>query len=154
MMKMSRRLMALVWVCLAGMTLGTPAMAQSPITNPQDLPKLYAEAMAASDVDAIVSFYAPNAILMTPEGPIAAGADQIRQLMARNFGGGAKLGMSFNQAQIDGGNGHAVTIWDWVLSVTVPEQQPITRHVRTMIYMQQDGETWSIVADMYQVLPQ
>lgn len=148
------RLIAPFLILVAGMSLVVPAWAQSPITNPQDLPKLYAEAMAAGDVDTIVSFYAPNAILMTPDGPVAAGADQIRQLMARNFTGGAKLGVSFNQAQLDGGNGHAVTVWDWVLSVAVPGQEPISRHVRTMIYMKQAGETWSIAADMYQILPQ
>jgi uncharacterized protein (TIGR02246 family) len=132
-----------------------PVMAQSPIANPQDLPKLYADAMAASDVETMVSFYAPNAILMTPEGPVAAGSDQIRTLLTRNFSGGAKLSMTFNQAQLDGGNGHAVTVWDWTLAVVVPgQEQPVQRHVRSMLYLKQQGETWSITADMYQILPQ
>jgi uncharacterized protein (TIGR02246 family) len=141
---------------LATLAISTAAAhAQSPIANPQDLPRLYAEAMAASDVEAIVSFYAPNAIVMTPEGPVAAGADQIRALMSRNFAGGAKLSMTFNQAQLDGGNGHAVTVWDWTLAVVLPDQQqPLQRHVRSMLYLKQQGESWSITADMYQILPQ
>lgn len=150
---MARLAIILATLVAAGLLAGT-ARAQSPIVNPQDLPQLYAQAMAAGDVDTIVSFYASNAILMTPEGPVAAGAEQIRQLMARNFSGGARLGMKFNQAQIDGGGGHAVTVWDWNLTIAVEGQPEQQRHVRSMIYLQQAGERWTIAADMYQVLPQ
>lgn len=149
-----RSLLASLVLCLVASLGSVPTLAQSPIANPQDLPRLYAAAMAAGDVETIVSFYAPNAILMTPEGPVAAGAEQIGQLMARNFAGGVQLSMTFNQAQIDGGSGHAVTIWDWVLAVAPPGQAAVTRRVRSMLYLQQSGERWAIVADMYQILPQ
>ena len=130
------------------------ARAQAVIANPQDLPRLYAEAMAASDIETIVSFYAPNAILMTPEGPVAAGTDDIRALMTRNFAGGARLSMRFNQAQLDGGNGHAVMVWDWVLAVAL-EGQATQRRVRTMMYLKQGADgAWLIAADMYQLPPQ
>ncbi len=148
------RLALIVAALAVSIALGAPARAQSPIANPQDLPELYARAMAAGDVDTIVSFYGPNSIVMTPEGPVAAGQEQIRLLMTRNFSGGAKLSMAFNQARIDGGGGHAVTVWDWVLTIAVEGRPEQKRHVRSMIYLQQAGERWIIAADMYQVLPQ
>ena len=140
---------------LTGLVLATgAARAQAVIANPQDLPRLYAEAMAASDIETIVSFYAPNAILMTPEGPVAAGTDDIRALMTRNFAGGARLSMRFNQAQLDGGNGHAVMVWDWVLAAAL-EGQATQRRVRTMMYLKQGADgAWLIAADMYQLPPQ
>lgn len=150
---MGRLLSIFAALVVAGLLTGM-AQAQSPIVNPQDLPTLYAEAMAAGDVDTMVSFYAPNAILMTPEGPVAAGSDNIRALLTRNFSGGAKLSMTFNQAQIDGGNGHAVTVWDWILNIALEGQPPMQRHVRSMLYLQQSDTSWSIAADMYQILPE
>ena len=139
-----------------GLVLGSGAQAQVAVTDPSDLANLYAKAMAESDIETIVAFYAENGILLTPEGPIAAGRDQVRQLMTRNFSGGAKLSMRFNGAQIDGGGGNAVTIWDWVLEVALPGREPLERHVRSMLYLKQAeaGGAWFIVADMYQVLPE
>lgn len=149
------RPIAALLILVTAMFAAAPAQAQPSIPSPPDLPKLYAQAMAAGDVEAIVAFYAPNAILMTPEGPVAAGADAIRALMTRNFAGGVALGMTFNQAQLDGGNGHAVMVWDWLLHIELDGQPPQQRHVRSMLYLKQGEDAdWLIAADMYQILPQ
>ncbi len=125
------------------------AYAQAPALTPENLPQLYTNAMAARDVEAIGGFYAERAILMTPEGPVAGGRDQIKALLARNFAAGA-VRMTVNQARRDGDANHAVVIMDWLLEIAPAGREPLRRRVRSLFYMRSTGSNWQIVADMYQ----
>ena len=146
-MRLAQGLLSLVLTAMIGFA--GAAFAQAPALTPENLPQLYTNAIAARDVEAIGGFYAERAILMTPEGPVAGGRDQIKALMARNFAGGA-MRMTVNQARRDGDPNHAVVIMDWLLEIAPAGREPVRRRVRSLFYMRNGGGTWQIVADMYQ----
>jgi len=64
-----------------------PAAAQ--VAKPDELPQRFAAAMAANDAEAMAALYASDAIVMTPEGPVAGGLEQITQLFGAMMGQGA-----------------------------------------------------------------
>jgi hypothetical protein len=53
------------------------AVAQQGAAKPEDLVRQFAAAMAERDADKVAALYAERAVLMMPEGPVAAGREQI-----------------------------------------------------------------------------
>jgi uncharacterized protein (TIGR02246 family) len=145
-------LFSLAIMVAASVTGPSQAPAQPVIPAIDHLPRLFAEAMAARDADRLASYYGERAILMTPEGPVASGREQIRALFARNFSSGA-VRMTLNQARVDGDQANAVVLWDWTLEVAVVGRDPIRRRIRSMLHLKNLSTGWQIIADMYQILP-
>lgn len=52
-----------------------------PAQTPQDVPRLIIEALNAQDLEAAMSLYEENAILVPEPGVVAAGQDQIREAL-------------------------------------------------------------------------
>lgn len=52
-----------------------------PATSPEDLGRLYAEAIQKGDLDAALALYEPDAVLATRKGDIRGGLDAIREEM-------------------------------------------------------------------------
>ena len=53
-----------------------------PAQNPEDLSRLFVEAMRAGDLDAVIALYESGAVMPDQQGDIRTGADAIRQEMA------------------------------------------------------------------------
>lgn len=153
--KMSRRgWCAGLAAAVAGMTmLASPhASAQQGPDGPEDLVRQFTAAMAERNADRIAGLYAERAVLMMPEGPVAAGRDQIRAVYARNFAS-ADTKMTLAQARVDGGEDTAVMLWVWNVEIGQPGREPVRRRVRSMVHVKKTPAGWQIFADMYQVLP-
>ncbi len=54
----------------------------APAMNPNDLPKFFIERANAGDVDGLEALYAPEAVLISPEGQVLKGAGAIREFYA------------------------------------------------------------------------
>ena len=53
-----------------------------PAQNPEDLGRLFSEAMRAGDLDAVLALYEPGAAMPNQQGDVRTGTDALRQDMA------------------------------------------------------------------------
>ncbi len=131
---------------------GRHAAAQQGPAGPEELVRQFTVAMAERNADKLAALHAERAVLMMPEGPVAAGRDQIRAIYARNFAT-ADMRMTLAQARVDGGEDSAVVLWVWNVEIGPPGRDPLRRRVRSMVHVKKTPGGWQIFADMYQVLP-
>lgn len=122
-----------------------------PVTiDPQQLESAFSAAVNGGDADAVAALYAPDALLMLPNGDIAMGRDAIRAVYAANQKSGANT-ITFDQAKVDGDFRSASLVWTW--SLTISPQAGVPRHTRgrSLLYLKRTGTVWQIAADMFQV---
>lgn len=139
----------------AGMALMTAApgaaSAQGAPAGIEDFVRRFRAAMAARDADAVAALYGERALLLMPEGPIAAGRDQIRAVYARNFANSG-LRMTPAETRADGDAAHAVVLWIWNAEIARPGGEPLRRRIRALLHLKAAPEGWQIAADLYQVV--
>jgi len=120
--------------------------------TPREAPGLISAATAAGDADALARLYAPNAVLLTPQGKIVSGRDAIRAVFAANHAlGPNKLRVVDAQADVDGNR--ALLLMSWELRIEPANRPPIEARGRSMVYFTRSAEGWQIAADMFQNLP-
>jgi uncharacterized protein (TIGR02246 family) len=120
--------------------------------NPQQLQALFAAAVGGGDVDAIATLYAPDAMLLLPNGETAMGRAAIRAVYAANQKPGANT-MEFGQAQVDGDSRRAALIWTWNLRIAPQAGFPRTTRGRSLLYLRKSGNVWQIALEMVQAAP-
>jgi ketosteroid isomerase-like protein len=59
--------------------------------NPNDLGRFFVERANAGDVEGVVALYEPGAVLTFPEGTVATGHAEIREVYAEFLAGGPAL---------------------------------------------------------------
>lgn len=125
-----------------------PAGAQAP----REVPGLISTATAARDAAALGALYAPNAILLTPQGRIISGREAIQAVFAANHAMGPNtLRVVDAQADVDGNR--ALLLMSWELRIEPANKPVIETRGRSMLYFIRNADGWRIAADMFQNLP-
>jgi uncharacterized protein (TIGR02246 family) len=102
-------------------------------------------AITAQDFDALMGFYAQDAVLVVEPGRIARGKPQIRsafEAIARHFGDA--LTVSQGAAQVLEGDGTALVIMETLLHVE--DAEPVIRRA-TYVFRQDATSSWLCTID-------
>jgi uncharacterized protein (TIGR02246 family) len=135
----------------AGSPFDTEATAGPVTVDPQQLESLFSAAVNSGDADAVAALYAPDAMLMLPNGDTATGRDAIRAVYAANQKRGTNA-MTFDQAKVDGDFQNAALIWTWSLTISPQAGVPERTRGRSLLYLKRTGTAWQIAADMFQAV--
>ncbi|XSG80898.1 MAG: YybH family protein [Methyloligella sp. ZOD6] len=148
------RLKALMAVTLlVCLTMLAPQFAAAKgLKDPKEAAMIFVQATARGDAAAIAELYAPKATLLLPDGKVAEGRAEIRDLTERMLRSGDN-DLVIRDMKIDGDDSRAVMIWSWVRQITPKEGDPITIRGRSMLYWLKSEEGWQIAVDMYQQVP-
>lgn len=129
-----------------------PATSVAQVTDPRDAAKVFVEATASGNVDALANLYAPNAIMLLPKLPVINGRDAIRKVFARNAALGANS-IKFTDIRTDRGADYAVVMWAWVSEIKPNNGAPVRMSGRSLVYFKRSQSGWLISADMFQAAP-
>ena len=115
--------------------------------TPEDVDRLFAEALNAGKLDALVALYEPQASLMPTPGKLVAGTAAIRESLAGFLAGKPKISLT-PQLVAQAGD-LAVTTAKWVLSTTGPDGKAATMNGQSIevVRRQPDGG-WLFAIDL------
>lgn len=127
----------------------TPVMAQG-LSDPRDAAKVFIDATAAGDADAIASLYTPEALLLPPNAPAIHGRDAIRAVFQNNFALGPNA-IEFGNYKLDISGNRASLIWNWRSIINRTNGEPIRVLGRSSLYFKKTEDAgWLIDIDMFQ----
>src|SRR5215472_15749126 len=115
--------------------------------TPQDVDRLFAEALNAGQLDALVALYEPQGTLMPSPGKLVTGTAAIRESLAGFLAGKPKMTITARLVAQSGDL--AVTSAKWEMSMTGPDGKPanMTGESVEVVRRQADG-TWRAVIDL------
>jgi uncharacterized protein (TIGR02246 family) len=125
------------------------AAAEPPIDDIRAIAQTVSAAAASGDVDALAALYAPNALLLPPNGAVVSGREAIRAANAGNQAAGANT-LEFGQLRVAGDERRATVIWTWTLTITPEGKPPVAASGRSMVYLERGESGWQILLDMFQ----
>lgn len=111
------------------------ADAEPPVEEIRAIARTMSAAAASGDVDTIAGLYAPNALLLPPNGAVVAGRDSIRAANAGNQAAGANT-LVFDQLRVSGDEQRATAIWTWTLTIAPEGRSPVAAQGRSMVYFE------------------
>jgi len=118
-----------------------------PARTPGDVDRLFAEALNAGNLEALVALYEPEAVLMPQPGMLVHGIDAIRESLAQFISGKPKISLKprLNTYTSD----LAIVSATWELSMTGSDGKPVSMTGQSVEVMrrQSDG-TWRFVIDL------
>ena len=114
--------------------------------NPEDLDRLFSEALNAGDLDALVKLYEPQATIRPSPGETVHGLAAIRSALAGFVG--MKPTIAMTSKTLAEADGLALTTSQWKLTGTGPDGSPVTMSGQSaeVARRQADG-TWLFVID-------
>jgi ketosteroid isomerase-like protein len=117
-----------------------------PARKPEDLGRLFTDALNAGDLDALMQLYEPGAMLRPGPDQIAAGSDAMRAALAGFLGMKPRFKLA---AKTLGEVGDlALTSSKWELSGTGPDGAPVTMNGQGVeVARRQADGTWRWVID-------
>ena len=115
--------------------------------TPEDVDRLFAEALNAGNLDALVALYEPQGTLMPSPCTLVTGTAAIRESLAGFLGG--KPRMSLTTRLVAQSGELAVTSANWELAMTGPDGKPATMTAQSVevVRRQADG-SWRAVIDL------
>ena len=115
--------------------------------RPEELDRLFAQALNAGDLDALLALYEPNAALAPQPGQVVTGAQSIREALRAFIAMKPTLTMLETKTVMQTGE-IALNSAKWHLTGTGPDGSPVTMdgHSAEVSRRQADG-TWRIVID-------
>lgn len=115
--------------------------------TPEDVDRLFGEALNAGDLEALVALYEADATLMPSPGNLAHGAAAIREALAGFIAG--KPRMTLAPRVVAQAGDLAVTAARWELSTTGPDGKPATMNGQSVevVRRQADGR-WLFAIDL------
>ena len=115
--------------------------------RPEELDRLFAQALNAGDLDALLALYEPNAALAAQPGQVVTGTQSIREALQGFIAMKPTLTMLETKTIMQTGE-IALTSSKWHLTGTGPDGSPVTMdgHSAEVSRRQADG-TWRIVID-------
>ena len=115
--------------------------------TPKDVDRLFAEALNAGNLDALVALYEPQATLMPSPGTLVTGTAAIHESLAGFLAG--KPTMSLSARLVAQSGELAVTSAKWELAMTDPDGKPATMTAQSVevVRRQPDG-SWRAVIDL------
>jgi len=115
--------------------------------TPEDVDRLFVEALNTGKLDALVALYEPNATLMPQPGKLVTGTAAIREALAQLLAGKPK--MTLNPKLIAQSGDIAVLTAKWDLVMTGADGKPTQMSGRSaeVVRRQSDGR-WLFVIDL------
>jgi len=115
--------------------------------NPEDIDRLFAEALNAGNLEALVELYEPEASLMPQPGKLVSGTAAIRESLAQFIAGKPKI--SLKPRMITHTSDLAVVTANWELTVTGPDGKVANMTGQSVEVMrrQSDGR-WLFAIDL------
>lgn len=94
------------------------------ITDPAQLPRVFADALNSGDVDGVLALFAPGATMRTVAGEVIAGQQALRQELGGTVAVHGRLTNSSRHALV--GADTALLVTDWTLEVRAPDGESVT----------------------------
>jgi uncharacterized protein (TIGR02246 family) len=114
---------------------------------PEDIDRLFAERMAAGDVDAVVALYEPGGVLVALDGLVTAGHAAIRDALSQLAAMRPRMTMNLTRV-VRTPTDLAVVYNDWKLSAVDAEGRLATMQGRAIeVSRRQADGTWLFVLD-------
>ncbi|HKE42646.1 MAG TPA: SgcJ/EcaC family oxidoreductase [Casimicrobiaceae bacterium] len=115
--------------------------------TPQDVDRLFAEALNAGQLDALVALYEPQGTLMPSPGKLVTGTAAIRESLAGFLAGKPKMTITARLVAQSGDL--AVTSAKWEMSMTGPDGKPANMTGESVeVVRRQDDGSWRAVIDL------
>ena len=120
-----------------------------PARKPEELPRLFAEAFGAHDLEAALALYEPGATLIAQPGEVVKGTEAIREALGATLALAPRFDLEFNNA-FEAGD-VALLFSDWTLSATDPDGNAVELAGRTtdVARRQADGSWLFVIDDPY-----
>ncbi|HXX84745.1 MAG TPA: SgcJ/EcaC family oxidoreductase [Casimicrobiaceae bacterium] len=118
-----------------------------PARTPGDVDRLFAEALNAGNLEALVALYEPEAVLMPQPGMLVHGIDAIRESLAQFISGKPKISLKprLNTYTSD----LAIVSATWELSMTGPDGKPVNMAGQSVEVMRRRSDgTWRFAIDL------
>jgi uncharacterized protein (TIGR02246 family) len=117
-----------------------------PARNPEELDVLFAAAINAGDIEAVVKLYEPGACLMPDPGQVASGIKEVRE--ALNGFLAMKPRIKLDARKLAEAGGIALTTSKWVLEGTGPDGKPVKMEGQSAeVARRQPDGSWLFVID-------
>ena len=118
-----------------------------PARTPEELDTLFAQALNAGNLDALVALYEPQASLMPSPGKIVVGTAAIREALAAFVAG--KPSMTLTPRVVSQTGDVALVTAAWQLTMTGPDGKPaqVSGHSVEVVRRQAAGH-WLFAIDM------
>jgi uncharacterized protein (TIGR02246 family) len=146
----TRRFAAVVMAAsVALMAAAATSRAAPPVEVVKQLAATMSASVASGDVDAYAALYAPDALLLPPNGTVISGRDNIRAVLAANQSMGANA-LAFGNYTVGGDENQAMLLWTWILTITPKDKPPIETRGRSLVDLRRLDGGWQIVTDMFQ----
>jgi uncharacterized protein (TIGR02246 family) len=117
-----------------------------PARKPEDLDKLFGEALNAGNLDAMVALYEQGASIATEPGKFVSGTAAVREAL-KGFVA-LKPKIALNVRRVISSGDIALVHADWSLTGTGPDGKPVKMEGRSaeVVRRQRDG-TWLFIID-------
>jgi uncharacterized protein (TIGR02246 family) len=118
-----------------------------PATKPEELDRLFAQALNAGNLDALLALYEPNAALAPQPGQVVTGTQSIREALQAFIAMKPTLTMLETKTILQTSE-IALTSAKWELSGTGPDGAPVTMTGQSAEVARRQGDgTWRLVID-------
>jgi uncharacterized protein (TIGR02246 family) len=117
-----------------------------PARTPEELDVLFANAINAGDIEAVIKLYEPRACLMPEPGQVVSGITAVREALGGLLA--MKPRIKLDVKKLAETEGIALTTSKWVLEGTGPDGKPVKIEGQSaeVVRRQPDG-TWLFVID-------
>jgi len=115
--------------------------------TPEDVDRLFVEALNAGKLDALVALYEPTATLMPQEGKLVAGAAAIREALAQLVAGKPKMRLTPKLVAQSGDIAVLTAKWDLVTNGPDGKPTQMSNRSAEVVRRQPDG-SWLFVIDL------
>ncbi len=117
-----------------------------PARTPEELSRLFAKALSAHDLEALMALFEPEATLIPQPGQVVTGTEAIREALSGFLALKPKFESEFKKAFQVGEI--ALLFSDWTLSATDPDGNAIEMAGRTTdVARRQPDGSWRFVID-------
>ncbi len=113
--------------------------------SPTEIHALFQDAFNVGDIEALISLYEPDAILMV-DGKQVIGRENIRAAFHSILSVGVKMSLT-TRSIIESSAGLALLHGEWVIRRTTTDSQLTTKGLSTEVVRQQPDGTWLFIMD-------
>ena len=114
--------------------------------KPEELDVLFAQAVNAGDIEAVIKLYEPTASLMMQPGQVVSGTKAVREALSGFLA--MKPRMTLEARTLAEAGGIALTTSKWVLEGTGPDGTPMKMEGQSAeVARRQPDGTWLFVID-------
>jgi uncharacterized protein (TIGR02246 family) len=124
-----------------------------PTRTPEDVDRLFAEAMNAGDLDALMALYEPNATLTPSPGKTVTGTAAIREALAGFLAGAPKMSISPRLVAQTGDLALVTARWELTMRGPDGSMAPVAGQSVEVLRRQPDGRWLFAIDEPFGVSP-